>query len=166
MSDMNHLHEQTMKNTGDIASLVSTVGQLAQTVERHEKMMVAGFDKLEAALATGMGTVQSQITSHISSIRPPWWQLFMTVATGVSVFGGGLLALIIFLNNVQDSQIARLQAESERIAVAVAEASARDRAQDVVNNYREKQLERVDRRQEEIDRRAWETSQIVVQQGR
>jgi hypothetical protein len=162
MSDIETLRGQTNQNTTDIARLVTTVDQLAHTVERHEKMMVAGFDKLEEALATGMGTVQAQITGHISSVKPPWWQLVLTICSFVSVFGGTLIAFILFLNNVQAAQISDLQSANKTLVVAVSANTAKNEAQDAINAYRKDEIDRLNKRIDDAADRDWEIMKTLV----
>lgn len=154
--EQDRLQQQVLSNTSDIAQLTATVGQLANTVERHERMMVAGFDKLESSLGRGLSELNSKFNDQVTNSRPPWWQLFLTIATGTSVFGGGLLAIIIFLNGAQDRTITTIATEVNRLSVAVADNAARDRAQDAIDNNRSEELSRIHSRQDAAHVRDWE----------
>ena len=159
------VESQTLKNSSDIMSLVSTVGQLANTVERHERMMAAGFDKLEHAMASGITDLQARMTGEDvmrESKRVPWWQLVLTIVSVLSISGGSLIAFVLFLNGALESKINALSTESSRVAVVISDNNANIRALTQVVNERRYEFDHIHAEQDQAQTREWDIIKLQI----
>lgn len=127
------LQDQTAQNTQDIASLITSVTSLAHTVERHERMMVDGFNKMEQALDRGLSSVTNQINTERARTEDnkiPWWQLVAVLTTVITVFGGGLAAFVLLLTGSIEKDVADMQAVEQGLQAQVIE----NRVESAVNS--------------------------------
>lgn len=147
-TELERIRAQTDGNSKDIAAVAATVSQLANTVERHERMMVAGFDKLETSMITGLNAVNDKLSTQTSNARPPWWQLIGVGATVFTLFAGVLVAT----NSPQDNLINRNRERIDQYSII-----QKQQGEDI-SGIRETQKMR-----EVLDQRTWDAVRDIAE---